>query len=177
MLNIIEKLSYCLIPLLVSSIIFFAQLNNVKAYDTFIEGAVEGLNVIYKIVGPLMAMLVAINILKASGLIEFFVSLLSPILNRLGIPGEIIPLGLIRPISGTASLAMVADLIKEYGPDSFIGRVASTAQGSTETTLYVVTLYLGAVNLKKSRHIIFSGILADLLGFVAAIFICKLVFT
>ncbi len=176
MFSIIEQLSSWLLPLLIVGIIFLAQIKGLKSYDLFISGALEGLDMIYKILGPLLAMLVAINVLRASGLLDFLIALLAPLLNHLGVPAEVIPLGLIRPISGTASLAFVADLINEYGPDSLIGRIASTAQGSTETTFYVITLYLGSVKVKESRHIIFSGLLADIVGFIAAIFICKLVF-
>lgn len=177
MFSFVEQLSTWILPLLIAGVVFWAQAKGVKTYDLFIDGALEGLDIIYKILAPLLAMLVAINVLRASGLLDFLITLLTPLLNRFGIPAEVIPLGLIRPISGTASLAFVADLIQEHGPDSLIGRIASTAQGSTETTFYVVTLYLGAVKIKQSRHIIFSGLLADLVGFIAAIFICKLVFT
>ncbi len=177
MFSFVEQLSTWILPLLIAGIIFWAQFKGVRTYDLFIDGALEGLDIIYKILAPLLAMLVAINVLRASGLLDFLITLLTPLLNRFGIPAEIIPLGLIRPISGTASLAFVADLIQEYGPDSLIARIASTAQGSTETTFYVITLYLGSVKIKESRHIIFSGLLADIVGFIAAIFICKLVFT
>jgi spore maturation protein B len=107
---------------------------------------------------------------------DVLVSLISPLFDRLGIPSEVLPLGLLRPLTGAGSLAFTTELIKTFGPDSMIGRIASTIQGSTDTTLYVLTVYFGAVGVRKSRYALKVGLFSDLVGFAAAIIICLFVF-
>jgi len=121
-------------------------------------------------------MFVAITVLRSSGLLDFVIGLIYPLLTLLHIPAEIVPLAMIRPISGTASLAIMTDLIKEHGPDSIIGLIASTMQGSTDTTFYVLTLYFGAVGITRIKYALKVGLLADLVGILTAIFIVKWVF-
>lgn len=116
-------------------------------------------------------MLVAVSVFRASGALDFFISYIKPFIVPLGLPSEVVPLALIRPISGTASLGMVTDLIATYGPDSFIGRLASTIQGSTETTLYVLTVYFGAVGIRKMGDALKVGLLADLISFIVSFII------
>ena len=124
----------------------------------------------------LLGMIVAISILRSSGAIDAFVQLLSPLLVWLGIPPEIVPLALVRPISGTAALGVMTELTQTYGPDSLIGRLAATMQGSTDTTLYILTVYFGAVGIKRMRYALKVGLLADLMGLIAAIAIVHIVF-
>ncbi len=176
-IRIINLISQWAIPGMIFIILFTSVIKKIKVYDTFTLGAVEGLEIGVKIIPYLVAMLMAINVFRASGALELLLHIISKPLVRLGIPKEVIPLALIRPLSGTGALGVVTDLINQYGPDSFIGRLASTMQGSTETTFYVVTVYFGAVGIKNSRHAILAGLLADLVGFLAAVFICQLVFT
>ncbi|AGB40941.1 putative membrane protein [Halobacteroides halobius DSM 5150] len=176
MIELISIFSQWAIPGIIVLILLASAWRGINVYDAFTEGAVEGLNTGIKIVPYLVAMLMAISIFRASGTLDLLLNLLEPPLKVLGVPKEIIPLGLIRPLSGTGSLAFVSDLIKQYGPDSLIGRIASTMQGSTETTFYVATVYFGAVNIKNQRHAIIAGLIADLAGFWATIFICQLVF-
>jgi len=121
-------------------------------------------------------MMVAISIFRASGAMDLLIGWMKPVLNFLGVPSEVVPLALIRPISGNASLGMVSDLIATYGPDSFIGKVASTIQGSTDTTLYVLTVYFGAVGIKKMGDALKVGLLADLVGIGAAILLATIMF-
>ncbi|MGM0501904.1 MAG: spore maturation protein [Bacillota bacterium] len=174
--ELINLLSQWAIPGIIFFIIVVSFYKQINVYDVFTTGAMEGFSVALKILPCLIAMLMAINIFRNSGALNILLNLISKPLKQIGVPAEIIPLGLIRPLSGTGSLAIVADIINKYGADSFIGKVASTIQGSTETTFYVATIYFGAVKIKNTRHAILAGLLADLAGFFAAIFICQLVF-
>ncbi|PRX29884.1 spore maturation protein B [Orenia metallireducens] len=176
MINLINYFSQWAIPLIILLILIAAFIKKVKVYEVFTDGAVEGIAVGVKILPYLLAMLMAIAIFRASGALDIVLNQLAKPLSILGIPKEVIPLALIRPLSGTGSLGIVTDLINQYGPDSFIGRLASTMQGSTETTFYVAAVYFGAIGIKNSRHAILAGLLADLAGFLAAVFICRLVF-
>ncbi|WP_027340265.1 spore maturation protein [Halonatronum saccharophilum] len=176
MIELVNNISQWAIPIIVAIILVTAITKKVNVYDTFTEGAVEGIGVGVKILPYLVAMLMAISIFRASGALDLLLGVIAPISTALGIPEEVVPLALLRPLSGTASLGIVSDLISEYGPDSFIGRLASTMQGSTETTFYVAALYFGSVGIKRSRHSIVAGLIADFVGFLAAVFICKLVF-
>ncbi|MEW6724309.1 MAG: spore maturation protein [Bacillota bacterium] len=154
----------------------YGYLKGVPVYEAFIEGASEGLLVVARIVPYLVAILVVLGIFRDSGALGWLVGFMQPVLGPLGVPGETIPLLFIRPMSGGAALGIVANLINTYGPDSFIGRLASTIQGSTDTTLYVLTLYFGSVGIKKYRYALKVGLLADLAGFIASVVICHLVF-
>ncbi|TDX53302.1 spore maturation protein [Orenia marismortui] len=176
MINLINCFSQWAIPLIIAVIISIAFIKKLKVYETFTDGAVEGIAVGFKILPYLLAMLMAISIFRASGALDILLNLLARPMNLLGIPKEVIPLALIRPLSGTGALGIITDLIQQYGPDSFIGKLASTMQGSTETTFYVVAVYFGAIGIKNSRHVILAGLIADLAGFLAAVFICRLVF-
>src|SRR5690625_1275604 len=124
----------------------------------------------------LLGMIVAISVLRSSGALDAFIQWVSPFMAMLGIPSEILPLAFIRPISGTAALSMTTELIDHYGPDSFIGRLASTMQGSTDTTLYILTIYFGAIGIKRMRYALKVGLLADLIGIIASILIVTIIF-
>ncbi|MBB3069605.1 spore maturation protein B [Paenibacillus baekrokdamisoli] len=154
----------------------YAAFRKVPVYETFIEGAKDGFGTAINIIPHLVGMMVAISMFRASGAMDMLASLISPLFNRLGIPSEVLPLGLLRPLTGAGSLAFTTELIKTYGPDSMIGRIASTIQGSTDTTLYVLTVYFGAVGIKKSRYALKVGLFSDFVGFAAAIIICLFVF-
>ena len=145
-------------------------------YETFVEGGKEGIKITFSIIPFLIGMMVAISIFRASGAMDAVISLIKPVLNALGVPSEVVPLALIRPISGNASLGMASDLISSYGPDSFIGRVASTIQGSTDTTLYVLTVYFGAVGIRRMGDALKVGLWADLVGIGAAIMLATIMF-
>ncbi|MBU8907172.1 spore maturation protein [Desertibacillus haloalkaliphilus] len=169
-------ISIWLIPLLICFVLVYGTAKRVPTYETFVEGAKEGFGMAVSIIPYLVGMLVAISVFRASGAMEFFIDLMKPMLQMIGVPSEIVPLALIRPISGTGALGMTSDLIATYGPDSFIGRLASTMQGSTDTTFYVLTVYFGAVGIKKMGDALKVGLLADLVGVIAAIVIVTLVF-
>lgn len=160
-----------LIPAIIIFVLLFGTYKKVPAYETFVEGGKEGIQIAVSIIPYLVGMMVAIGIFRASGALEGLVEFLRPVLEFIGLPPEVFPLVLIRPISGTAALGMTSDLIAAHGPDSFIGRLASVMQGSTDTTFYVLTVYFGAVGIKKMGDALKVGLLADLAGFIAALMI------
>ena len=165
-----------MIPVLILFILIYGTYKRVPTYETFVEGGKEGIKITFSIIPFLIGMMVAISIFRASGAMDAVISLIKPVLNVLGVPSEVVPLALIRPISGNAALGMASDLISSYGPDSFIGRVASTIQGSTDTTLYVLTVYFGAVGIRKMGDALKVGLWADLVGIGAAILLATIMF-
>ena len=172
----ISLVSLWMIPLLIGFILLYGTWKRVPTYESFVEGGKEGIKIAVSIIPFLIGMLVAITIFRESGALEFFVDLIRPGLLAIGIPPEIVPLAIIRPISGTAALGMMSDMGAAYGPDSFIGRLASVLQGSTDTTLYVLTVYFGAVGIRRMGDALKVGLLADVVGIAAAIFVVTLMF-
>ncbi|UTE74514.1 spore maturation protein [Rossellomorea marisflavi] len=172
----ISLVSLWMIPLLIGFILLYGTWKRVPTYESFVEGGKEGIKIAVSIIPFLIGMLVAITIFRESGALEFFVDLIRPGLLAIGIPPEIVPLTIIRPISGTAALGMMSDMVAAYGPDSFIGRLASVLQGSTDTTLYVLTVYFGAVGIRRMGDALKVGLLADVVGIAAAIFVVTLIF-
>ncbi|MGM0874046.1 MAG: spore maturation protein [Bacillota bacterium] len=176
-MGIIGVISLWLIPVIIGFILIYGTLKKVPTYETFVEGGKEGITIAFSIIPYLVGMLVAISIFRASGALEFLMNLMKPALEVLNIPAEIVPLAFIRPISGTAALGLTSDIIATYGPDSYIGMLAATMQGSTDTTLYVLTVYFGAVGIKKMGDALKVGLLADLVGIIASIVIVTLLFS
>ncbi|GBD94621.1 spore maturation protein B [bacterium BMS3Abin05] len=172
----ITLLSDWAIPVLLFFIPVIAYIKKVNVYEVFVDGAKEGFDVAIMIIPYLVAILVAIGMFRASGAMELFVKLLSPLTNLIGFPAEALPAALMRPLSGSGTLGIVTEIMKTHGPDSFIGRFTSTIYGSTETTFYVIAVYFGAVEIKKVRHAVLAGLTADAVGILAALFICRLVF-
>ncbi|MGM0921702.1 MAG: spore maturation protein [Bacillota bacterium] len=175
-MGMISLISLWMIPLIIGFILLYGTYKKVPTYETFVEGGKEGIDIAFSIIPYLVGMLVAITIFRASGALEFFVGMMKPALDAIGVPSEIVPLAFIRPISGTAALGMTTDLIAAYGPDSFIGRLAAVMQGSTDTTLYILTVYFGAVGVKKMGDALKVGLLADLIGIIASITIVMMLF-
>lgn len=174
--NIIQVISILAIPMLILIFIGYGAIKKVKIYEVFVEGAKEGFDVAVRIIPYLVAMLVAIGIFRAGGAMEILIYLLTPITNLIGMPAEALPMALMRPLSGSGSLGIMAEIIATHGPDSFIGILVSTFFGSTETTFYVIAVYFGAVNIRKIRHALAAGLLADIAGILGAVFIVKLLF-
>lgn len=172
----ISTISIWMIPVVILLILVMGAIKKVPTYESFVEGGKDGIKITFSIIPYLIGMMVAISIFRASGAMDLLIGWMKPVLNFLGVPSEVVPLALIRPISGNASLGMVSDLIATYGPDSFIGKVASTIQGSTDTTLYVLTVYFGAVGIKKMGDALKVGLLADLVGIGAAILLATIMF-
>ncbi|MFD1039240.1 spore maturation protein [Virgibacillus byunsanensis] len=175
-MGVITLISTWLIPCFILLVLILATWKRVPSYELFVEGGKEGVKMAFTLLPFLVGMIVAITILRSSGALEAFIDLISPLLVFFGIPPDIIPLALVRPISGTAALGMTTELIDSHGPDSFIGRLASTMQGSTDTTLYIITVYFGAVGIKKMGNALKVGLLADLIGIIASIVIVTLIF-
>ncbi|MFC3038964.1 spore maturation protein [Virgibacillus xinjiangensis] len=172
----ITVISTWFIPCFILLVLSVATWKKVPTYETFVEGGKEGVKMAFSLLPFLVGMIVSISILRSSGALEAFINLISPMLIAVGIPPDIIPLALVRPISGTAALGMTTELISSHGPDSFIGRLASTMQGSTDTTLYILTVYFGAVGIKKMSYALKVGLIADVIGIIASIIIVTLVF-
>jgi len=176
-LRALNTISLLAIPFLLSFFPLYAALRRVKVYEQFVEGAKEGFQTSVMIIPFLVAILVAIGMFRAAGGIEMISSALKPALDAVHFPTELLPLCLVRPLSGSGSQGLFADLVREFGPDSFIARTAGTIFGSTETTFYVVAVYFGAVAVKRTRHAVPAGLIADAVGIIASILICRMLFT
>lgn len=170
-MNFINYISNAAIPITILIIIVCGLLEKQATFDIFLDGAKEGIQIVVNIFPTLLGLFLAINVLRASGIIEAFTSLVLPLLNLLKIPSEILPLALLRPISGSASMAVATDIMKNFGVDSLIGLISSTIMGSTETTLYTIAIYTSALRIKKSRFVLIAALLADFVGmFTSVIF-------
>lgn len=174
--EILQAFSIVAIPLIIAVFVAYAAKKKVPVYESFVAGAKGGFEIAVKIIPYLVAMLVAIGIFRASGAMELLVKGLSPIAHLIGMPPEVLPLALLRPLSGSGSLGLMADIMKKYGPDSFIGILASTMYGSSETTFYVLAVYFGAVNIYRTRHAVAAGLIADAVGMLGALLICRILF-
>jgi spore maturation protein B len=177
LIKLINIISVWIIPGFITFVLAVALWRRVKVFDVFVEGAREGFQISIRLIPFLVGMLVAIGLFRDAGVMDLLVKTIAPLLGKLNIPVEILPLGIMRPISGSAALAITADILKRDGPDSLLGRLASTMFGSTETTLYILTVYFGTIGIYKTRHALPVGLLADLAGFIASIIICRIVFT
>ncbi|SDL64927.1 spore maturation protein [Sediminibacillus halophilus] len=175
-MSFISTISSWMIPLIILIVLISASWKKLPSYELFVEGGKEGIQMAFSLLPFLLGMMVSIAILRGSGALDAFISLLSPLLQTFGVPPDIVPLSIIRPISGTAALGMTTELISTHGPDSFIGRLASTMQGSTDTTLYIITVYFGAVGIRRMGDALKVGLLADLIGIIASIVIVTIVF-
>lgn len=174
--QLLDVVSVWAIPTLLFIVPLIGLIRKVKVYESFVEGAKEGFQVAIRIIPFLVAILVAIGMFRASGAMSFFVTAISPLTNLIGMPAEALPVALMRPLSGSGTLGFVTELMKTHGPDSFIGRLVSTMYGSTETTFYVLAVYFGSVSISKTRHALPAGLIADCVGLLAAVLICRLVF-
>lgn len=154
----------------------YAAIKKVNVFDAFIIGAKQGFDVSVSLIPYLVAMMVAIGMLRASGFFSLMNQLLSPVLAMIGMPSELLPLALIRPFSGSASTGVMAELIHKFGGDSFIAKTAATMMGSTETTFYVIAVYFGSIGIRRTRHAIPAGLLADLAGIITSVLICRYLF-
>lgn len=176
MYALVTQLSIWAIPALLSYVLVYALYKRVPVYDTFVSGAKGGFGTTIRLMPHLVGMMVAITVFRESGALDLLTQALRPVLNAIGFPAEVLPLSLLRPVTGTGSLAITTDLIARYGPDSYIGRLASTIQGSTDTTLYVLTVYFGAVAVTRTKYALTVGLLSDLIGVIASVFIVSLIF-
>ncbi|MBD7915873.1 spore maturation protein [Clostridium sp. Sa3CUN1] len=160
-----------IIPIIVVIIITYGMIKGKKVYEWFVEGAKEGLKVCINIFPYLLAMIIAVNIFREAKLLNMLNELISPVSSFIGLPKEIVPLVLIKPLSGSGALGILTDILNTYGPDSYIGLIASVIMGTTETIFYTITVYFGAVQIKKIRHTLWAAILADLTAIIISIFL------
>ncbi|MBE6154028.1 MAG: spore maturation protein [Firmicutes bacterium] len=172
-MNAISKI---IIPLFVLLIIFNGVKKKVNVYESFLVGAKEGLIMVFRITPTILAMVFAVNIFLDSNFLKETLSFLEPLFRLINIPIDILPMAILRPISGTASLAIMNDIFINFGPDSFIGRLAATLQGCTDTTIYVLALYYGSIKVVKTRYSLPVGLFADLMGIIAAFIITFIFF-
>jgi spore maturation protein SpmA len=174
--RVISFVSDWAIPSLLFAIPVAAAARRVRVYEVFVEGAKEGFQIAIRIIPFLVAILVAIGMFRGSGAMDLFVRIVSPLTNLIGMPAEVLPAALMRPLSGSGTLGIVTELMKTHGPDSFIGRLASTIYGCTETTFYVIAVYFGSIQVKKTRHAVPAGLVGDCAGILGALFICRVMF-
>ena len=174
--SLISLLAYFVIPVIVVGFPLYGLYKRVPVYESFVEGAKEGFNVSVRIIPYLVAILFAIGMFRASGAMDFLVTSLNPLLTLIGFPGEVLPMAIIRPLTGSGSAGLVADMINQYGEDSLFVKMAATMFGSTETTFYVVAVYFGAVNIKKTRHAVAAGLTADFSAMIIAVWTVRLLF-
>jgi spore maturation protein B len=173
---VLEAISVWTLPLLLAGIPLLALLRGKKVYPAFLDGARQGFETAVRIIPPLVAVFVLLAMLRASGAMDAAARALAPVTGALGIPTSVLPLVLVRPLSGGAAQGVLAEVLGSEGPDSWAGRLASVMAGSTETTFYVLAVYMGAAGITRHRHAVAAGLLADLAGFTAAVLVCRLMF-
>ena len=165
----LNYITMCIVPGMILVIIILGIKEKKDVFNLFIEGVKNGLKLIYNIFPYILSIMIAIELLRNSGALDMITKPIAPVLSRLGVPTEVVPLFLLRPLSGSASLTMVMDIFKTYGVDSISGKIASIIMGGSETTIYCMTILLGAVKIKKVRGILIAGLLADLVVTILAI--------
>ena len=172
----LEAVSLWAMPVLLVGIPLIGLMRKVKVYDVFIEGAQEGFNVAVRIIPFLVGILVAIGMFRGSGAMDLLTAALRPVVAATGFPAELIPLAILRSLSGSGSLAFTTDLIKTHGPDSLIARMAATLYGSSETTFYVLAVYFGAIAVRRTRHAVPAALIGDIVAAIATVAICAWMF-
>jgi spore maturation protein B len=172
----VSLLSLWAIPSMIAFILVYGWHRRIPVYEAFVDGAKGGLGTTVRILPHLIAMMVSVTMFRESGALELLLGLLRPLLDFLHFPEELVPLALLRPLTGTGSLAIATDLIAQHGPDSFLGRLAATMQGSTDTTLYVLTVYFGAVGIRNTAYALKVGLWSDLAGVIFSLLVVSWVF-
>lgn len=173
MIKIIEYFSNIAMPLMIIIIALYGVIERKKVFDIFLEGAKEGIGVVFSIFPTLVGLFVAIGALRSSGIIDLIINFLTPVLNLVNFPTEILPLALIRPISGSSSIAVATDIMNKFGVDSNIGLMASVIMGSTETTVYTIAVYTSSVGIKKTRFVLWAALIADFVGILTSVVVCR----
>ncbi|MCC5911120.1 MAG: spore maturation protein [Clostridiaceae bacterium] len=176
MIRLLTFFSVVAIPIMITIILVHGAIKRVNLYDVFVEGATEGFKTAIRIMPYLIAIFLAIGLMRKSGAMDLLTRLMTPLLARIGIPPEVLPLALMRPISGSGALGVVQDILTYYGPDSYVGRVASTMMGSAETIFYTMAVYFGAIGVKVSRHTVPAALLAHFVAVLASVWVCKILF-
>lgn len=174
MTNIINYFSSAAIPIFILIIVFYGLKEKVKVFDVFLDGSKEGIEIVFKLFPTLLGIFLAIGALRSSGFIDLVVNLITPFTNLLEMPSEIAPLAILRPISGSASMAVATDIMQNYGVDTLSGLITSTIMGSTETTFYTIAIYTSCVGIKKTRGILIAALAADVAGMLASTIVCRI---
>ncbi|MEP7104836.1 MAG: spore maturation protein [Chloroflexota bacterium] len=174
--NAMNLVSFFVIPLMLVVFPLYGLYKRVPVYESFVEGAKEGFQVAVRIIPYLVAILFAVAMFRASGAMDALARMLSPILEPLGFPAEVLPMAIIRPLTGSGSAAIVVDMINRYGEDSIFVKMAAVMFGSTETTFYVIAVYFGAINIRKTRHAVPAGLIADISAMIFAVWSVRLLF-
>lgn len=169
-------ISSSIVPIIILGIVAYGVIKKVKVYEVFVEGAKDGLRICKNIFPYLLCMLLAIKVFRDSGILQYIINFMEPLLNILGIPKELMTQIFIKPLSGSGALAIFTDNIKQFGADSFLGMASSVLMGSTETIFYTIALYFGAVKIKKVRHTLITAIFAEIVGVLVAINISRIIF-
>lgn len=171
-----DKIGTYAVPIIIAIIILFGFIKGIPIFDTFLQGAKEGMKSTASIMPSLVGLITSVSMLKASGALDILSSFLQPAASLLGIPSEVIPLAILRPISGSGSIAFLNSIFSSCGVDSLAGRISSVMMGSTETTFYAIAVYFGAVGIKNTRHTIPAALLADITGFIVSVITVRMLF-
>ena len=176
MIKVLGYISIMAVPLMVTVILLHGWIKGVNMYDSFVEGAAEGFKASIRIMPYLVAIFIAVGLMKSSGFIDYLIKFANQPMTFMGMPPEVLPLAIMRPISGSGALAILRDILNTYGPDSFIGRLSSTMMGSAETIFYTMAVYFGSVGIKKGRHTLGAALISHLASMIAAVIVCTYLF-
>lgn len=173
-MKIINYLSAAAIPIVILIILFYGVKEKKKVFDIFLEGATEGVKIVVSLFPTLIGIFLAVGALRTSGILDFIIGIISPLTDFLKIPSQILPLAMLRPISGSASMGVAVDIMKQYGVDTTLGMITSVIMGSTETTFYTIAIYTACIKVKKIRFVLAAALLADLAGMISSVIICQI---
>lgn len=174
-MKIVNYISTIAVPVVIIIIVIYGIADKKKVYDIFVEGATEGMSIVIKIFPTLLGIFLAVGVLRSSGLLEIITRAVAVFTNKVGFPSEVMPLAMLRPISGSASLAVATDIMKTYGVDSKIGLITSTIMGSTETTFYTIAIYTGSIGVKKIRFVLVAALIADFVGMLTSAIVWNII--
>ena len=174
-MKIVNYISTIAVPVVIIIIVIYGIADKKKVYDIFVEGATEGMSIVIKIFPTLLGIFLAVGVLRSSGLLEMITRAVSVFTNKVGFPSEVMPLAMLRPISGSASLAVATDIMKTYGVDSKIGLITSTIMGSTETAFYTIAIYTGSIGVKKIRFVLVAALIADFVGMLTSAIVWNII--
>lgn len=174
-MQFVNYISSLAMPIIILIIVVYGVVEKIKIFDVFLEGAKDGIEIVMSIFPTLIGLFVAIGALRSSGILDFIISIVSPILNKISFPTEIMPLALIRPISGSSAIAVATDIMKNYGVDSKFGLMAAVIMGSTETTFYTIAVYTASVGIKKTRFVLVASLIADFVGIFVSVLVCNVI--
>lgn len=172
-MKLINFISNLAMPAIILLIVIYGVKEKNKVFDTFLEGAKEGIETTVSIFPTLVGLFVAIGALRSSGILDMIINIINPILTIINFPSELMPLALLRPISGSSSIAVATDIMKNCGVDSLLGTMASTIMGSTETTLYTIAIYTSCIKVKNTRFVLIAALTADIVGMLTSVVVCR----